>query len=363
VIFKKILFFILGIVLVVGIWAYKQTGEPDKLGSWGQINQDISRPADWRQIVQDSEFKLGERRLAGTWEGKEEGPEDDEKYYEMDYGTYPCMDGSTVCVPMAVEFARQHLGLSDDDANGFVLFNTTGYAYESLIRKELSSSYIRSTETTVVDRPVDIILATEPSDEHLALAERMKVELITEPVCYDAFVFIVHKDNPVESLTVEQIQKIYTGAITNWKEVGGDNRKIHPFQREENSGSQTTMEKQVMRGKKMLEPDKIAIVAGMGELIKTVGEYENRLGSIGYTFKYYVDTLYRHDNIKVLKIEGVEPTNKNMQNRTYPFTTNYFGVIRAEDKENTGGRFLDWMLSEEGQRCIEQAGYCPMRSF
>lgn len=334
-------------------------GKPDKTGSWGHINQVLTRPENWKQIVKNSQFQLGERELEGSWQQ----PDGKVDYYKGGFGTYPCIDGSTVCVPMAVEFSRQHLKLSDEDAMSFVVFNTTNYAYENLINKTTAyCGQIRSTLTFLEEKPVDIIFVTEPSDDELALAREKNVQLVVKPVCYDAFVFIVHKDNPVNSLTIEQIQKIYSGEITNWKQVGGPDREIKPYQRDENSGSQTTMQKRVMQGKKMIAPNKVNVVVGMGELVETVGEYENSLSSIGYSFKYYLDTLYKSDKVKAIQVEGVYPSNDKIQNGSYPYTTNYFGVIRSADQENVGGKFLDWMLTDEGQDCIKQAGYCPIKA-
>ena len=326
--------------------------EPDRTGSRAHINQEIKRSANWTQFVQNSEFKLG----------KMTKDEYDDFYTSL--GTYPMIDGSTVCVPMAVEFSWQHLKLDNEDGNNFVYFQTTNVAYECLIKKGIKwGGYIDygDSSSSVKDKPVDIIFATEPSDDELALAAKNKVELTIKPVCYDAFVFITHKDNPVNSLTVEQIQKIYSGEITNWKDVGGSDEKISAYQREENSGSQTTMEKQVMKGKKMIPANKVMTIEGMDDLVRTVGEYQNKNSSIGYTFKYYVDTLYKSDKIKVIKINGIESSVENIRSRSYPFTTNYFGVIRTEDKDKVGGKFLDWVLSDEGQRCVAQAGYCAMR--
>ena len=91
-----------------------------------------------------------------------------------------------------------------------------------------------------------------------------------------------------------------------------------------------------------------------------MGEYKNNSSSIGYTFKYYIDTLYKSEKIKVLKVNGVDASEKSIRSASYPFTVSYYGVIRAEDKKNIGGKFLDWMLSAEGQQCIEQAGYCSL---
>lgn len=333
-------------------------GVPDRTGSWSQINQTVQRSKDWHQFVINSQFQLGKRSVKGSWNV----PSGKEDYYEMEFGTYPSLDGSTVAIPMAVEFARQHLKLSDEDANDFASFSTTHYAYENLILKKSNTlGMIRSSNTFLDEsHPVDLIVVTEPSDEEINLAKKENVEMIIEPVCYDAFVFITHKDNAVDNLTIEQIQKIYSGEITNWEEVGGKNQKIKAFQREQNSGSQTAMEKLVMKGIPMLPPNIVKVAAGMGMLVDVVGEYENSQASIGYTYKYYIDTLYKNENIKVIKVDGISPENESLRNKSYPFTTNYYGVIRKEDEQNTAGKFLEWMLSSEGQKCIEQAGYIPL---
>jgi len=210
------------------------------------------------------------------------------------------------------------------------------------------------------NHPVDLIIATEPSDEEVKLARDKNVELTVEPVCYDAFVFITHKDNEVDTLTIEQIQKIYSGEITNWQEVGGKNQSIKAFQREKNSGSQTAMENLVMKDIPMLPPNIVKVAEGMGMLVDVVGEYENSKASIGYTYKYYIDTLYKNENIKTIKVEGISPDSENLKNKSYPFTTNYYGVIRKEDEQKVAGKFLEWMLSSEGQKSIEQAGYIPL---
>lgn len=334
-------------------------GIPDRTGSWSNINQSVARSNDWQQFVENSEFKLGETRVKGSWNT----PNGEEDYYEIKFGTYPSLDGSTVAIPMAVEFARQHLNFSDEDANDFSSFSTTHYAYENLILKKPNTLGMIRTSSTFLDEshPVDLIIATEPSDEEINLAKNKNIEMIIEPVCYDAFVFITHKDNAVDNLSIDQIQKIYSGEITNWEQVGGKNQKIKAYQREENSGSQTAMEKLVMKGIPMLPPNIVKVAMGMGMLVDVVGEYENSQASIGYTYKYYIDTLYKNENIKIINVNGISPEDENLRNKLYPFTTNYYGVIRKEDEQSIAGKFLQWMLSTEGQKCIEQAGYIPMK--
>ena len=135
---------------------------------------------------------------------------------------------------------------------------------------------------------------------------------------------------------------------------------IIAFQRDENSGSQTTMEKQVMQGKPMVRPEAAQVASEMGELIDSVAEYRNDAGSIGYTFRFYMETLYRNDDIKILRVNGTAPDDAGIRSGTYPFATSYYGVIRAGEEKERGGLFLDWLLTDEGQHCVEQAGYCPV---
>lgn len=324
------------------------------LGSWEQINQTLTRPGDWKQIVTDSAFHLGEKTQIGS--------AGDQALYEIKFGTYPSIDGSTVSVPMVMEFARQHLLLPEEELKGFAFLSTTHTAYEHLILRQPNGSAQIPSQSAAMDEnhPVDIIIATEPSDEELTLAAQNGVTLVKKPVCYDAFVFITHKNNPVNNLTVEQIQKIYTGEIVNWRDVGGPDEAISAYQREKNSGSQTAMENLVMKGLPLTAAQPNFVTGDMEGLVRRVGDYANGMGSIGYTYKFYIDTLYKSDDIKALSVNGIAPAPENLRNGTYPFTTSYYGVIRVGEEQKAGGLFLDWMLSTEGQKCIAQAGYIPM---
>lgn len=318
-------------------------GTADKTGSWGQISESVEKLISGKRIVTDSRFNIS----------------------ETDYGNFPVMDGSTVCVPMAIEFAMQHTGLDYKTVEHLSDFSTTHHAYRNLImREEKYGRLTRPSDGYVYrnfdGRTTDIIFATFPSEEELQMAKDNGVELITRPVCYDAFVFITHKNNPVDNLSSDDIRKIYSGEINNWSELGGKDKDIIPYQREANSGSQTAMEKLIMGGSNMIPPESITVITGMGDLVDRVAEYRNSTAALGYTYKYYIDVLYKNDNIKILSVDGVYPDDENIRSGVYPYTTNYYGVIRKGDENKTGGKFLDWVLSDEGQKCIELAGYIPM---
>ena len=270
---------------------------------------------------------------------------------------------------MAAEFVWQFTNLSDtpneffSETIGFLSFSTTPGAYDKIINGGTTNGVVskRIAQFEVdeyhFNKRLDIVLATYPSADELNMASIAGVGLIIRPVCYDSFVFITHKDNPVENLTVEQIQKIYSGKITNWKEVGGRNSRIVAYQREPNSGSQTAMEEWVMKGIPMTKPLTVELAIGMGMLIEAVAGYENSTMSLGYTYKYYVDRLYKSPYIKILRVNGIMPSDANVRNNSYAFIAPYNAVIRSTDAGEVGGRFLNWMLSNEGQACIAQAGY------
>ena len=341
------------------------------------INQFVVKGTDWRQIVKDkTQFVLGEADSEPyeTYKNEYYGP----TYirYKQSYGTFPAIDGSTVCVPMAAEFVWQFTDLSDvlpyqwnSETLGFLSFSTTSGAYDKIINggttKGVVSTEVYNSEVKEYhfNKRPDIVIATYPSTDELNMASDAGVELMIEPVCYDSFVFITHMKNPVESLTVKQIQDIYSGKITNWRAVGGRNIKIVAYQREPNSGSQTAMEEWVMRGIPMTKPPTAQILWSMGPLIEAVADYQNSAMSLGYTYKYYVDRLYKSPDIKILKVNGIMPSDENVRNNRYAFVAPYNAVIRSTDVDEVGGKFLNWMLSDEGQACISQAGYVSLKDI
>ncbi len=372
---RKIKLTLIILILVVAIgysgfygiyaWPYRsyvierQGGESDRTSSYNSINQLIIDEKDWQKFVTETPFKIEQTGGIIADYGWLQNP------LAYGKGTYPHIDGSTVCVPLAIEFARQHLGFTGEQAKEFVDFSTTHHAYEQLISGEWDDfRAIVETEDIaycIETGKTDLFLGTEPSDAELSMAMELGVELSKEPICYDAFVFITHKDNPVETLTVQQIKDIYSGKITNWKDVGGKDEKIRAFQREANSGSQTAMENLVMGGADLIDPIEVKVVEGMGMLVDAVAEYQNETASIGYTYRYYIDNLYKNDKIKTIAVEGVSPTDDNIRSRVYPFTTNYYAVINKNGRSETAEQFRQWILSEEGQRCVKQAGYITIK--
>ena len=335
------------------LWMAVGTAGNAEGGSWSQINQSLERSRDWKRIVEaGSDFRLGETVPLADSDG----------LMIQDWGDYPSMDGSTVCVPLAMEAARQWLDLAEEDLNGFVNFSTTPVAYERMTEGKANPMVTILSRKVIMDdrHPIDLILGTGPNAEEREAAERAGRELVLVPFCYDAFVFLVNSRNPVESLTEEQIRKIYSGGIQLWSEVGGEERSsIVPYERPHGSGSQTAMEEMVMKEWRFQRTRSQYISDGMGDLIAQIGNYDNARNAIGYSYLYYVEGLYKSGSIRVLAVNGVTPEPDHLRSGAYPYTVNYYAVY--EKGNETAARFADWLVSPEGQACVAQAGYVPLR--
>ena len=194
----------------------------------------------------------------------------------------------------------------------------------------------------IVDGKADIIICAQPSDEQLAYAKENGVELEMVPIGSDAFVFIVNDNNPVNNITIQQIQGIYSGEITNWKELGGKNQPIAAMRRNKNSGSQTALEK--IMGDIPIKPDYTAIFGS----------------PIGFSFRYYVTGMLGEGGVKILTINGIAPTAETIADGSYPISGNIYAVYRKGETNENVQKAIDFMLSPEGQKIVEQSGYIPL---
>lgn len=254
----------------------------------------------------------------------------------------PKLDGSTALYPMYAAFVQavypQKLGIKLDS---LVQSNKTSGAYQRLINGE-----------------VDIIFAPAPSKTQQALAQKKGLTFHLSPVGQEAFVFFVNINNPIDNLTLEQIQQIYAGNIKNWQEIGGKMEKIRAFQRPENSGSQTALQK--MMGDIPIMPAPYEDVpAGMGGMIRKVADYRNFDNALGFSFLLYSTQLVQEKQIKLLSINGIAPNHANIRNKSYPFSYDFYAVTIGNPSKETQ-QLLDWIQSPQGKELIEKTGYVPI---
>lgn len=266
------------------------------------------------------------------------GAEGETSCPKLTYEEYPEVDGSLACVPLMESLIMKVTGCTQMEASDSLEhFSNTNPSYGRLKEGE-----------------ADLILSYEASVETKETLNNLE-GLDLAPVGRDALVFIVNAGNPVDNLSKEQIHDIYTGKITNWSEVGGEDLPIQAFQRRENSGSQTLMRLLLMGDEEMSE-EKSVVISGMEGLISAILEYDNSANAIGFSVYYYASVMNGHDNLKFLKVDGVEPTNETIRSGEYTLSNPFYcGVSSASSKEAVAIR--DWLISPSGQDFVEECGY------
>ena len=253
----------------------------------------------------------------------------------------PRLDGSTATAPLAQAAAAVLLGESEEEVADLIDFSRTTESYRQLMQGN-----------------ADLLIAAEPNAAVFDEMEEAGFEVQMEPLATDALVFMVNEDNPVDSLTTEQLRGIYSGEITNWSEVGGADLDIVPFQRNAESGSQVLMEKLVMDGTEMTEPPEGYMIASMVGLMDAVKEYDNSSNAIGYSVYYYAHDMQMAGGLKLLKIDGVAPEAATIRSGEYPFLNPYYVAMNAAEPEGSMTRVLyDWLLGPDGQKLVDMKGY------
>ena len=247
-------------------------------------------------------------------------------------GDIPVIDGAAALLPVYAGFVESIYPESS------VKFNSEDYDASSAMHY----TNTRGAYKDIVDGKADIIICAQPSDEQLAYAKENGVELEMVPIGSDAFVFIVNSNNPVSDITIPQIQGIYSGEITNWKELGGKNQPIAAMRRNKNSGSQTALEK--IMGDIPIKPDYTALFGS----------------PIGFSFRYYVTGMLGEGGVKILTINGIAPTAETIADGSYPISGNIYAVYRKGETNENVQKAIDFMLSPEGQKIVEQSGYIPL---
>lgn len=251
----------------------------------------------------------------------------------------PRIDGAAALFPVYSAFVNAVYPDTTRLYDGVFEYNNTPGGYAALAEKA-----------------TDIFIGVYPSEEQKAYAEECNTTFEYTPIGTEAFVFFVHKDNPIDNLTTEQIKQIYSGAITNWKQLGGKNEEIAAFQRNQGSGSQSMLERFMGDTPIMEAPTELKNDLMVG-IIEQVANYKSKSNSIGFSFRYYVEGIIQNPDIKMISVDGVAPTAENIKSGSYPIVTPIYAVTYKEQTNENVAKLLDWILSDEGQSIIEETGY------
>ena len=264
----------------------------------------------------------------------------------------PRLDGATALYPLYAAFARATYPAAEYkayDINSGIACSRTSGAFANLL-----------------DGKVDLIFLMGVSEEQREQANELGLKLVLTPIGKEAFVFFVNNTNSMSNLSVGNIKDIYSGNITNWFEVGGDNIEILAYQRPGTSGSQIML-KEIMGDVPIIEAPGNNYFDEMMGMYMAVA-YKNHKNALGYSFLYYINDMIAENKIKFLSINGIEPTAANIACGDYPFAHDFYAitVIRQNAindeklREDNTQRLIEWILTPQGQSLVGKTGYVPL---
>lgn len=175
--------------------------------------------------------------------------------------------------------------------------------------------------------------------------------LVGTILAYDGIAIIVNQENPASDITLENIAKIYTGEITNWKEVGGNDLPIVLIGREAGSGTRDGFESITRTSGKCKYRQELT---STGDVITTVAKNPSAIG--------YASLASIKDNVKVLKVGGILPSEETIRNGTYVVQRNFVLVTKADVKlSDAAQKFFDYITSAKAADVIRKAGAVPVK--
>lgn len=289
---------------------------------------------------------------------------------------FPIIDGSDSTEPLRRILMCKLLGFDyewikdspflqdpDDGPKRVKIYFTCTKDEEDYLQSEcLQNNNTHPSFLNLIDDKVELIMtARSISRDEKVYAEEQGVTLIEKPIAKDALTFIVNPDNPISSLTIQQIQDIYTGHIVNWNEVGDYDAVITPYVRNRNSGSQEKFETMVMEGLTIKDFPEMQIGTTM---MTPYYQIESDETGIAFTPFYYYDVMVDNESTKSIGVNGVAMTKTNIMNGTYPYVTDVYAAVRSDiDKSSMAYKMFDFLTTKGGQAIVEESGYVPLASY
>ena len=241
----------------------------------------------------------------------------------------------------------------------------SSFSFNDYLAKNLCSG-THDAYMNLIEGKTDVIIASRDiSRNEKASAAELGVKLESAPLAIDALVFIVNPKNPVKNLTADQVRKIYTGEITNWKEVGGVDHAITPYIRNADSGSQEKMETLVMDGLKMIDGTQETYMFEIigSQMASPYLQLENDEYGIGYTPFFYCTAMVRDlMRVNMLSIDGVVPSKESLRSNKYPFVSSIYAAVRkTEDHESMAYKLYQYLFTKKGAEIIDESGYIAIK--
>lgn len=189
------------------------------------------------------------------------------------------------------------------------------------------------------------------------LAKEKNINPVEKTIAFDGIAIVVHPDNPIKDITMEQLKKIYTGAYKNWKELGGPDQPITTLSRESNSGTYVFFQEHVLN-KENYAPT-VKLMPASSSIVQTVSADKWSIGYVGLGYT-------KEGNIKVVPVKkddasvAIIPTHETILNKTYSIARPLYLYFNGEPANNNKV-LLDFAMSPDGQKIVEETGYITLK--
>lgn len=204
--------------------------------------------------------------------------------------------------------------------------------------------------SALINGTTDICNSSRPmkQSEIKKLKERFGTLGVEIPCAKDGITIYLNPSNKVSNLTMDQLKQIYTGKISNWKQLGGKDSKIVLYSRENNSGTYVYFKDNVLGGQDYAPA--CQNLPGTAAVVNAVSKDVNGIGYGGHGYS---------KGVKMCNVNGVEPTLQTIGNGKYPISRALYMYLRNKPTGSVK-QFIDWILSKEGQKVVSDAGYFPL---
>lgn len=246
--------------------------------------------------------------------------------------------GSDTVLPVAQQTAERFMN-REPDARVTVTGGGTGVGISALM-----------------DNTTDIAMASRPikfSEKMKAKAAKRDIDEVI--VAYDALAVVVHPSNPVKKLTRRQLEDIFRGKITNWKQVGGDDRKIVVYSRETSSGTYEFFKESVLKNKNYMSSS--LSMPATGAIIQSVSQTK---GAIGYVGLAYLSPRVKSLSVSYDGKHFAPPTMESATDKSYPIVRPLYYYYNTENAGQVNP-LISFILSPAGQEIIKKSGYIPVK--
>ncbi len=208
----------------------------------------------------------------------------------------------------------------------------------------------------LINGTTEICQASRPMkpDEKLKLRDRYQTMGVEIPVAKDGLSIYVHESNPVKELTMDQLRDIYLGTLTNWKQVGGKEATIILYGRENSSGTYGFFKDNVLGGRDFSA--RVQTLPGTAAVVNAVSKDPNGVGYGGAAYAKNVRDLGLKQDPK---LAAILPTAATVHDGSYPLSRYLYFYLRMKPSGDTK-KFVDWVLSPEGQKLAVEVGYFPL---